>query len=151
MKKEENKIALVAGVGRVITLAKQGFKVVLTGRSKEKLDKMAKEIDDTNVIVIPTDVSEEKSIQELKEKLIQETEVNLDLLVNNVGGVPATGNRRNEFGGLEENSGSESDDLIFSDPNFFTGTQKKRKRKNYFCNKWDGKLLYGRFWCLLCK
>ncbi len=97
MKKEENKVALVTGagtgVGRAIakTLAKQGYKVVLTGRRKEKLDEVAKEIDDTNVIVIPADVSDEKSIQELREKLIQETEGTLDLLVNNVGGVPAMG------------------------------------------------------------
>ena len=97
MKKEENKVALVTGagtgVGRAIakTLAKQGYKVVLTGRRKEKLDEVAKEIDDTHVIVIPADVSDEKSIQELREKLIQETEGTLDLLVNNVGGVPAMG------------------------------------------------------------
>lgn len=97
MKKQENKTALVTGagtgVGRAIakTLANEGYKVVLTGRRQDKLDEVAKEINDSNVVVISADVSSEKSIKELREKLIQSTDGRLDLLVNNVGGVPAMG------------------------------------------------------------
>ncbi len=97
MKNQEKKIALITGagtgVGRGIakTLAKEGYRVVLTGRRREKLDEVAKEINNSDVIVIPADVSDEKSIQELRENLLEQTHGKLDVLVNNVGGVPATG------------------------------------------------------------
>ena len=97
MKNQENKIALVTGagtgVGRGIakTLAKQGYKVIITGRRQEKLDAVAKEIDNANVIVIAADVSDKKSLQDLRENLLEHTDGKLDLLVNNVGGVPALG------------------------------------------------------------
>ena len=97
MKNQEKKIALITGAGTgvgrgmAITLAKEGYKVILTGRRKEKLDVVAREINNSDVIVIPADVSEEKSIQQLREKILEHTNGKLDVLVNNVGGVPATG------------------------------------------------------------
>ena len=97
MKNQEKKIALITGAGTgvgrgmAITLAKEGYKVILTGRRKEKLDEVAREINNSDVIVIPADVSEEKSIQQLREKILEHTNGKLDVLVNNVGGVPATG------------------------------------------------------------
>ena len=97
MKNQEKKIALITGAGTgvgrgmAITLAKEGYKVILTGRRKEKLDEVAREINNSDVIVIPADVSEEKSIQQLREKILEHTNGKLDVLVNNVGGVPAMG------------------------------------------------------------
>lgn len=94
---KKNKTALVTGAGSglgraiAITLAKEGYSVVLTGRRKEKLDEVAAEIKDAKTLVIPADVSCEKSIQELHEKLIAQTNGTLDILVNNVGGVSAMG------------------------------------------------------------
>ena len=97
MKNQEKKIALITGagtgVGRGIakTLAKEGYRVVLTGRRKEKLDEVAKEINNSDVILIAADVSEQKTIQELRDRLLEQTNGKLDVLVNNVGGVPAMG------------------------------------------------------------
>lgn len=97
MKNQEKKIALITGAGTgvgrgmAITLAKEGYKVILTGRRKEKLDEVAREINNSDVTVIPADVSEEKSIQQLREKILEHTNGKLDVLVNNVGGVPAMG------------------------------------------------------------
>lgn len=97
MKKTNDKTALVTGAGSglgraiAITLAKKGYKVFLTGRREEKLRDVENEIGKERAFVIPADVTKEKSVQELREKLSAETDGNLDLLVNNVGGVPAMG------------------------------------------------------------
>lgn len=97
MRKTEDKIALVTGAGTgvgraiAITLAKEGFKVVLTGRREEELRKVETEIGKERTIVLPADVTNEQSIQELREKLLVHTGGYLDVLVNNVGGVPAMG------------------------------------------------------------
>lgn len=97
MEKTNEKTALVTGAGSglgraiAITLAKKGFKVFLTGRREEKLREVETEIGKEQAFVIPADVTNEKSVQELREKLIAHTEGTLDLLVNNVGGVPAMG------------------------------------------------------------
>ena len=97
MEKTNEKTALVTGAGSglgraiAITLAKKGFKVFLTGRREEKLREVETEIGKEQAFVIPADVTNEKSVQELREKLIAHTEGTLDLLVNNVGGVAAMG------------------------------------------------------------
>ena len=97
MEKTNEKTALVTGAGSglgraiAITLAKKGFKVFLTGRREEKLREVETEIGKEQAFVIPADVTNEKSVQELREKLIAHTEGTLDLLVNNVGGVPGMG------------------------------------------------------------
>lgn len=97
MKNTESKTALVTGsgtgLGRAIakTLAEQGFKVVLTGRREDKLREVQNELGKENSIVITADVLDEKSVAVLKEKLLEQTDGSLDLLVNNVGGVPAMG------------------------------------------------------------
>ncbi|QAA82025.1 SDR family oxidoreductase [Aequorivita sp. H23M31] len=97
MKNTERKIALVTGagtgLGRAIakTLAEQDFKVVLTGRREDKLREVQNELGKENAIVITADILDEKSVAALKETLLEQTDGSLDLLVNNVGGVPAMG------------------------------------------------------------
>lgn len=89
----KNKIALITGAGTglgkaiAITLAKEGYDVVLTGRREEKLRETEKEIKESRVFVITADVTKEESVQELHKKLLEQTEGRLDLLINNVGGV----------------------------------------------------------------
>jgi NAD(P)-dependent dehydrogenase (short-subunit alcohol dehydrogenase family) len=97
MDKTNNRIALVTGAGTglgraiAITLAKQGFKVAITGRREEKLREVESEIGKEGTIVLTADVLNENSVLALKEKLLEQTGGQLDLLVNNVGGVPAMG------------------------------------------------------------
>lgn len=97
MKNTEDRIALVTGAGTglgraiAITLAKEGFKVVLTGRRENKLREVEQEIEKGRAIVCPADVTKEHSILELQKKLLEQTGGQLDVLVNNVGGVPAMG------------------------------------------------------------
>lgn len=89
----EKKIALITGAGTglgraiAITLANQDYSVVLTGRREEKLWEVEKEINKDCTIVITSDVTEEKSVEDLKKELLEQMEGKLDLLVNNVGGI----------------------------------------------------------------
>lgn len=92
-----NQIALVTGAGTglgkaiAISLAKEGYIVVLNGRREGKLREVQKEIGQDKTIVIPADVTSREGVNDLLEKLLQQTNGRLDLLVNNVGGVPAMG------------------------------------------------------------
>ncbi|MFL9833690.1 SDR family oxidoreductase [Chryseobacterium terrae] len=97
MTKTYNRIALVTGAGTglgraiAVTLAKQGFKVAITGRRESKLREVEAEIGKENTIVITADILKENSISNLKDELLAQTNGQLDLLVNNVGGVAAMG------------------------------------------------------------
>lgn len=97
MEKSRKKTALVTGAGTglgraiAITLAKEGFRVALTGRRENKLREVESEIGKENTIVLTADVLNESSVLNLKDQLLKETGGNLDLLVNNVGGVAAMG------------------------------------------------------------
>lgn len=97
MTKTGEKTALVTGAGTgvgraiAITLAKEGYRVVLTGRRDEKLREVQKEIGNDNTLVFTANVTDEKSVAELHRKLVEATGGELHLLVNNVGGVPAMG------------------------------------------------------------
>ena len=97
MKKTEDKIALVTGAGTglgraiAISLAKEGYQVVLTGRREEKLREVEHEIEKGRSFVFTADLTKEQDIEELRQKLLEKTGGQLDVLVNNAGGVPAMG------------------------------------------------------------
>jgi NAD(P)-dependent dehydrogenase (short-subunit alcohol dehydrogenase family) len=86
------KIALVTGAGTgvgravAIALAKAGYSLVLAGRRKEPLDKVAGEINaiGSQALAVPTDVSKRESIVALFGK-VKSTFGRLDVLFNNAG------------------------------------------------------------------
>jgi len=87
-----HKIAIVTGasmgIGKAISiaLAKEGVNVVLASRTLEKLMEVKKDIDsfNGNSLIIPTDISKEKDILNLFDKIKKEFG-KLDILVNNAG------------------------------------------------------------------
>ncbi len=86
------KIALVTGAGTgvgravAIALAKAGYSLVLAGRRKEMLDKVAGEINaiGAQALAVPTDVSKRESIVALF-ATVKSTFGRLDVLFNNAG------------------------------------------------------------------
>lgn len=84
----ENKIALITGatggIGKAIaeTFANAGAKVVLTGRNKEKLEELNKQI--KNSFIIPCDLSTKDSTKELIKETLN-IAGKLDILINNAG------------------------------------------------------------------
>jgi len=86
------KIALVTGAGTgvgravAIALAKAGYSLVLAGRRKEPLDKVAGEINavGSQALAVPTDVSKRDSIVALFDK-VKSSFGRLDVLFNNAG------------------------------------------------------------------
>src|SRR6476619_6197921 len=91
------KIALVTGAGTcvgravAIALAKAGYNLVLAGRRKEMLDKVAGEMNalGAQALAVPTDVSKRESIVSLF-TTVKSTFGRLDVLFNNAGiGAPA--------------------------------------------------------------
>lgn len=97
MKNNKAKTALITGAGTglgraiAISLSKEGFNIVLTGRRKEKLQEVANEIGNDRTVVLPADVTDEQSVNSLRNDLLEKTGGRLDILVNNVGGVTALG------------------------------------------------------------
>ena len=97
MKEVENKVALVTGAGTglgraiAISLASEGYKVVLTGRREDKLREVEQEIEEGRSFVFAADLTKEQDIQRLRNKMLEQTGGQLDVLVNNAGGVPAMG------------------------------------------------------------
>ena len=84
----ENKVALITGatggIGKAIaeTFANAGAKVVLTGRNKEKLEELKKQI--KNSFIIPCDLSTKDSTKELIKETLN-IAGKLDILINNAG------------------------------------------------------------------
>ncbi|MFZ3589506.1 SDR family NAD(P)-dependent oxidoreductase [Bacillus sp. DJP31] len=88
-------ISVVTGAGSGIgeatakQLAREGSKVILVGRTKSKLESVAKEINSSQTIptaeVFVTDVTDEEDVQELS-TYVRETYGDLHVLVNNAGG-----------------------------------------------------------------
>ena len=97
MSQVQNKIALVtgagAGIGRAAAKAflKGGYKVVLTGRNLEKLQKAIVDIggDATNCLAVACDVGKPEQVKSLFSE-IQKHHGRIDVLFNNAGmGAPA--------------------------------------------------------------
>ena len=97
------KVALVTGagtgVGRAVAkaLAREGYSLVLTGRRREPLEEVAQEIAQNNpeaqALVVPADVGNSASVEDLFGRIEQEFG-RLDLLFNNAGtGAPAVPSR----------------------------------------------------------
>jgi short-subunit dehydrogenase len=77
-----------AGIGKALALqlAKQGAKVAIAARRAERLEQVAAEcrVSGGEVLVVPTDVSDETQCQSLVEKTVA-TFGRLDMLINNAG------------------------------------------------------------------
>ena len=87
----KDKVAVVTGAGGTLCsaiakdLARQGAKVVLVGRTREKLEKVAAEIAGPGVRIEPADVTDEKAIQEIADRVAAEWGP-CRFLINGAGG-----------------------------------------------------------------
>jgi len=74
-----------SGIGAAVSqrLASMGAKVLLTGRRREKLDRVARTIADARAFVLPCDVTNAESVQELAQQVAKHQRI--DILVNNAG------------------------------------------------------------------
>jgi len=87
----EGKVAVVTGAGGTLCsciakdFALKGAKVVLIGRTRAKLEKVAGEIEGTDVRIEPADVTDEKAIQEIADRVLAEWGP-CRILVNGAGG-----------------------------------------------------------------
>ncbi|MGH9991266.1 MAG: SDR family NAD(P)-dependent oxidoreductase [Nitrososphaera sp.] len=91
MSRMKGKVAVVTGagggVGKAISkrLAAEGCRVVLIGRNREKLAKVALEIGDKkNVLTVATDITKEAEVLSAMEQTISSFD-RVDILVNNAG------------------------------------------------------------------
>lgn len=91
----KERLAVITGAGSgigaqtAIRMAKEGSRVLLVGRTKSKLEKVANQINENSVIpvaeIFPTDVTNEEDVTELAE-YIRQKYGDLHVLVNNAGG-----------------------------------------------------------------
>ncbi len=90
MSRFENKIVIVTGAGSGIgeatvkRFAAEGASVVLVGRTKKKLDKVAASLSADNVIIAPCDISDEAQVKDLFRAVIKEFK-RVDILINDAG------------------------------------------------------------------
>ncbi|MGI9550316.1 MAG: SDR family oxidoreductase [Aurantibacter sp.] len=92
---DNRKIAVVtgagSGIGRVVSIAlnKEGWTVVLAGRREDQLLKTSNACDGHRTLAVPTDITDQKSVQNLFAQT-KKAYGRLDLLFNNAGiGAPA--------------------------------------------------------------
>lgn len=91
MPRFQDKVVVITGAGSGIgaatakRFAAEGAQVVLVGRTRDKLEKLAAELPDTDrVFVRPTDVADVAEVKRLFDDVIARHE-RLDVLVNNAG------------------------------------------------------------------
>lgn len=72
------------GEGLAIKLAKEGAKLVLSARREDELNRVAKEINATDALVLPLDLSEPSNFMEKKNEVIKKFG-RIDILINNGG------------------------------------------------------------------
>lgn len=88
----EGKTALVtggnSGIGKAIAeaFAAQGARVMITGRKLDTLEQMAKS--NPNTTYVQGDMTEDKTIKEIMDKINSEFDGQLNILVNNAGWCP---------------------------------------------------------------
>lgn len=90
MNRFQNKVVIITGAGSGIgeatakRFADEGASVVLVGRTKKKLDKVAATLDSNNVMIAPCDIGDENAVKDLFRAVIKEFR-GVDVLVNNAG------------------------------------------------------------------
>lgn len=90
MNRFEGKVVIVTGAGSGIgeatvkKFAAEGASVVLIGRTKKKLDKVAAALESENVMIAPCDTSDENAVKDLFRAVIKEFK-RVDVVVNNAG------------------------------------------------------------------
>lgn len=98
------KIALVTGANRGLglasskELAKKGYKVILTGRDRQEIEKVQKELLKAGIETdcLQLDITDSKSIEGLA-KHIEKKYERLDVLINNAGIFPKVGSENDTF------------------------------------------------------
>jgi 3-oxoacyl-[acyl-carrier protein] reductase len=111
-----NKVALITGASRgigkaiALGLAKEGCNLVMCARRKVQLEKVANEIRNYGVTVLPItlNITHDKSENILLEKSLKKFE-RIDILINNAGG-----NKRNQFIDTSDEDWQEIFDLNFN-------------------------------------
>ena len=92
---QKHKVAIItgggSGIGRAaaIALGRSGYKLALLGRREDKLHETSSIIADCQVLCIPTDISDQESVQSAFRRVVLKFG-RLDVLFNNAGiGAPA--------------------------------------------------------------
>tara|TARA_A100001388_G_scaffold277355_1_gene268164 strand:+ start:2645 stop:3391 length:747 start_codon:yes stop_codon:yes gene_type:complete len=127
----KNKVSVITGAGSgigkevSIKLSELGSTVILVGRSK-KVIQLEKRINRKNVISYICDLSKEKSVKELYEKILKKFK-KIDILINSAG-VTASGNIDNttseDWQMINDNNGLNT----FLCCKYFSKSMKKNKR-----------------------